>query len=537
MTIPNDGDFPYTTDDVSERRLVRNSIEDQIRHVVYNGVHRPAAVIGAVPVGATLAEEVVTRMLDEGELERESDRSGPFLRLPDVEKPSELTPDDRAEIHAMARAEIESAPAVGDSTDKRAAIEETHIMTDGKPSTSERPGDDTVSGPEASKDDVAEAASEHGGMLPVDRDYDWDSHKLDPDTVAEYVEADTEYTDMIKEIEDRRETGKLPRFRAVGPTGCGKTTAGENIAVDMDAPCFIVECHDGLRPNNLLGMPTYVGNETWWVDGPVTKALLSSQERPTVLIFDEANRTTSRTLGVIMSALDHRSNVTLNARGGETVEGDPHNLITFATMNEGGDYVVNQMDVAQLRRFGNTFEAEYIGQYNLEKEAELVSERTPVTEEVATEMIRAANSVRDQADRQKSSVGMGLPTSSVLDWARTAWSYRDDDPDGGPLMKAAHRTFLNTFYSSDEEFDTVRTAIESHVRGMPLGETETTDDSIGEADPDDEAFDTSIDVSDDAFLLCEDCGFYKKASKVDDEVKMTMECPDCGDPLSPKEAR
>jgi len=104
-------------------------------------------------------------------------------------------------------------------------------------------------------------------------------------------------------------------------------------------------------------------------------------------------------------------------------------------------------------------------------------------------------------------------------------------------MKAAHRTFLNTFYTTDDEFDTVRTAVESHVRGMSLTEEDTTDGSIGVADADDEAYDTSIDVADTAFLLCEACGFYEKASVVDSDVKMTMECPDCDSPLSPKEPR
>lgn len=530
MTDTNE--FPYTSADVPDAELVRAGIKDQIRYAVYNGFTRPAEAAEYVPVGATLAQQTITEMVNNGELGESSDTHGTFLTLPDDVSTSELSDAERADVHATARAELDAAPSMGDSEDKLARVEDT--MT-GKPSTSERPGDDTISGPEASKEDVASAMSEHGGMLPVDRDYDWDEHRLDADTVADYVEADTEYSDMVSEIEDRRTTGKLPRFRWTGPTGCGKTTAGENVAVDMDAPCFIVECHDGLRPNNLLGMPTYVGDQTWWVDGPITKALLASQDRPVVLIFDEVNRTTSRTLGVIMSALDHRSSVTLNARGGETVQGNAENLITFATMNEGDNYVVNQIDVAQLRRFGNTFEADYIGQYDLDREAKLVADRTPVSKDVATELIRSANAIRDQANRQKSQVGMGLPTSSVLDWARTAWSYRDDDADGGPLMKAAHRTFLNTFYSGDE-FDTVRTAVESHVRGMELTEEGMTDE-IGVADSDDDAYDTSIDVADESYLLCESCGFYEQVSDVDDEVTMTMECPDCGDPLTPKEAR
>ena len=434
-------------------------------------------------------------------------------------------------------------------TDKKVGVEgETDTMGK-KSSVTERVGDDTVSGIEASEEDVTEAASENGGLLPVDRDYDWDLEKLDTETVAEYVESGSEFSDMMREIRDAKETEKLPRFRFVGPTGCGKTTAGENVAVELDAPCFTIECHDGLRPNNLLGIPTYVGDETWWTDGPVTKALLSSKEQQTVLILDEVNRTTSRTLSVIMSVLDHRCNVTLNARGGEVVSGNPYNLVVFATMNEGDGYIVNNIDKAQLRRFGNTSPADYIGRNDVNREAHLVEYRTPIGNDVdspkdtdfdsyepssvAREVVKAANSIRDQADRQKSDIGMGLPTSSVLDWCRTAWTYRDDECEGGPLIKAAERSFIKVFYEDTE--DKVKTAIESHVRGMNIGDSETGGDTTAPS-PADPAYKSEIEVSDESYLMCGSCGFYEKVKNAEDDVVISMECPDCSSPLDPKES-
>lgn len=442
--------------------------------------------------------------------------------------------------------------------------------TEKKPATDERADDDTVGGIEASEEDVKAAARDHGGQIPVDRDYNWETEKLAPETVANYVDSNGEMADIRREIDARAEIEKLPRFRMTGPTGCGKTTCGEALAVEKDAPTFMIECHEGLRPNSLLGMPTYVEGETMWVDGPLTKALLASKAAnrdetdfdEVFLIFDEVNRTTARTLGVVMSALDHRGEVTLNARGGETVKGDPMNLVVVSTMNEGSGYVTNQMDRAQKRRFGNTYPVDYIGVHDADKEVRLLSRETMVGNNTARDMVQAANEIRNLADDKSSNVDMGIPTGTMLDWAKTAWAHRDEDCAGGPLMKGARRAVLETFYDEGtEEYDTVHSTIESAVRATELrtepeeddegdsdlddfgfDESESDDDSgtdaIGDADRDDDAYDTEIDVSDDRFLVCDECGEWMPETEADEETLATMTCPSesCDSTLSTADA-
>ena len=525
---------PDTDETLTEREIATMSPEDQVRYAVRNGCHRADRIDEVTQVTTTWTKDVLDEMVEANTLVCETDNDGvPLFSFPESDRPE---PPARAEP---------------------------------KPSVGERPGDDTVDAVEADEADVAETASAHGGEIPVDRNYDWESEKLDPESVADYVDSNGEFADMLTLVERREEIDKLPRFRIPGPTGCGKTTAGEALAVELDAPCFIIECHDGLRPNNLLGMPTYVGDETWWVDGPVTKALLASQAAndPTtdfdevVLIFDEANRTTSRTLGVIMSALDHRGEVTLNARGGETISGDPMNLVTVATMNEGDGYIVNPMDRAQKRRFGNTYPVDYIGMNDVDAEVDLLAKETPIGTRVAREMVKAANEIREKAD-DSGPVEMGVPTSSMLDWAKTAWAHRDRSADGGPVMKAARETIVNTFYAENEkERNVVTTTFESYVRGMALDKKSDTDDdadedeesladlfvdddeedddALGDASEDDAAYDTEISVSSETFLMCDGtdgCGYYEEASEAPEEVVATMECPECGNDLEPVEA-
>lgn len=520
---------PMTEEPLTEREIAKMSPEDQVRYAIANGCHQPDEIGEVTQVSVGWTKDVLEEMADAGAVEQTETDDAVFFDLPEAETPELI--EGRAER---------------------------------KPSIDDRAGDDTVDGMEADEEDVKEAARDHGGEIPVDRDYDWEGEILDPDSVADYVDSNGEYADMLAEIENREVVDKLPRFRVPGPTGCGKTTAGEALSVELDAPCFIIECHDGLRPNNLLGMPTYVGDETWFVDGPVTKALLASKAAndPTTdfdevfLIFDEVNRTTARTLGVVMSALDHRGEVTLNARGGETVSGDPMNLVTVATMNEGDGYITNPIDRAQKRRFGNTYPVDYIGVNDMDAEVKLLKENTPIYENIAREMVRAANEIRKKADEDGSPVEMGVPTSNMLDWAKTAFVHKDRAAEGGPVMKAARKAVVDTFYAENErERKVVVQTLETHVRGMDVVDRSKDDDEI-ESDDDDEslgdlfgsdedddspsedddAYDPEISVSDETFLVCDECGFYEEAGAVDEEVSMTMTCPECEEKLEPMES-
>jgi MoxR-like ATPase len=240
-----------------------------------------------------------------------------------------------------------------------------------------------------------------------------------------------------------------------------------------------------------------------------------------------------------MSALDHRCQVTLDGRGGELVEGNPMNLIVFSTMNEGDGYVVNQVDNAQKRRLGNTFYTDYLGMDDVEKEAELITERTPISYDHAEILVDCANEIRQKA-QGGSAVNMGIPTSSMLDWARTAWSYKGTAPAAGPYVKAGIRTVMNPYYRGDStEEDTVETTIESHLKDLRIEEDDVDDEDLEEvadtssSDPDSEPEGT--EVSEDTWLMCETCGWYGETEEVEDEVISKMKCPDCDETLIPKD--
>ena len=55
-----------------------------------------------------------------------------------------------------------------------------------------------------------------------------------------------------------------------GPTGCGKTRFVEHMAWKLGRPLITVACHEDLTASDLVGRYLLKGNETVWVDGPLT---------------------------------------------------------------------------------------------------------------------------------------------------------------------------------------------------------------------------------------------------------------------------
>src|SRR3954470_7164947 len=57
-----------------------------------------------------------------------------------------------------------------------------------------------------------------------------------------------------------------------GPTGCGKTRFIEHMAWRLERPLVTIACHDDLSASDLTGRYLIRGDETVWMDGPLTTA-------------------------------------------------------------------------------------------------------------------------------------------------------------------------------------------------------------------------------------------------------------------------
>lgn len=301
--------------------------------------------------------------------------------------------------------------------------------------------------------------------LPVNRDYDF-SDKI-PEDIPEYKESGTERTRIMAEIRNKSQTNQLPRYLVSGDTGTGKTHLARSIAEEREAPMFVIQGKYSLDSSDLLGSPMLVNQETIWTDGVLTKALLASQEQEVVLLVDEVNRARPESKGILFSALDDRCEVVLDSRNGETIKGNPENLIVIGTINEGSDYAVQDMDKAEKRRFGRKFEVDYLGRKHPELEAEIMEERTPVFNQMASKMVQASNEIREASENPGSVIDSGIPTSALLDWSRTAHSYTEEGIEN-PVIQAGIDAVIRPVFDKDIIRDDAEDILRDYLDSAPF---------------------------------------------------------------------
>jgi nitric oxide reductase NorQ protein len=103
-----------------------------------------------------------------------------------------------------------------------------------------------------------------------------------------------------------------------GPTGCGKTRFVEAMAYDLDRPLITVACHDDLTTADLVGRYLLRGDETVWVDGPLTRAVREGA----ICYLDEVVEARQDTTVVLHPLADYRRQLPIE-RLGVTLDAAP----------------------------------------------------------------------------------------------------------------------------------------------------------------------------------------------------------------------
>lgn len=103
-----------------------------------------------------------------------------------------------------------------------------------------------------------------------------------------------------------------------GPTGCGKTRFVEAMAHDLGRSLITVSCHDDLTTADLVGRYLLRGDETVWVDGPLTRAVREGA----ICYLDEVVEARQDTTVVLHPLADHRRQLPIE-RLGVTLDAAP----------------------------------------------------------------------------------------------------------------------------------------------------------------------------------------------------------------------
>jgi len=169
-----------------------------------------------------------------------------------------------------------------------------------------------------------------------------------------------------------------------GPTGCGKTRFVEAMAHDLGRPLITVACHDDLTTADLVGRYLLKGDETVWVDGPLTRAVREGA----ICYLDEVVEARQDTTVVLHPLADYRRQLPIE-RLGVTLDAAP-GFGLVVSYNPGYQSVLKDLkDSTRQRMVAIEF-----GFPTPEAEEEIVSHEAGVDHGTAAELVRFGQAIR-----------------------------------------------------------------------------------------------------------------------------------------------
>ncbi len=169
-----------------------------------------------------------------------------------------------------------------------------------------------------------------------------------------------------------------------GPTGCGKTRFVEAMAHDLGRPLITVACHDDLTTADLVGRYLLRGDETVWVDGPLTRAVREGA----ICYLDEVVEARQDTTVVLHPLADYRRQLPIE-RLGVTLDAAP-GFGLVVSYNPGYQSVLKDLkDSTRQRMVAIEF-----GFPAADVEEEIVAHEAGVDGATAAELVRFGQAIR-----------------------------------------------------------------------------------------------------------------------------------------------
>jgi nitric oxide reductase NorQ protein len=170
-----------------------------------------------------------------------------------------------------------------------------------------------------------------------------------------------------------------------GPTGCGKTRFLEHMAWKLKRPLITIACHEDLTASDLVGRYLLKGQDTVWMDGPLSLAV----RHGAICYLDEVVEARKDTTVVIHPLTDDRRILPQEKRG-LLLEADP-NFLLVISYNPGYQSVTKDLKHSTRQRFV-ALEFSYPPP---DKEKAILIQETGVAEAEAEKLVRLAEMVRN----------------------------------------------------------------------------------------------------------------------------------------------
>lgn len=179
-----------------------------------------------------------------------------------------------------------------------------------------------------------------------------------------------------------------------GPTGCGKTRFVEYMTYKLHqspnreeegVPLITVACHEDLTASDLVGRYLLEGDETRWIDGPLTKAVKNGA----ICYLDEVVEARKDTTVLIHPLTDHRRLLPIEKRG-QIIEAADGFLLVIS-YNPGYQSALKDLKQSTRQRFV-AIEFDYPPR---ELETQVIAHESGVSHELAAELAKLGEKVRN----------------------------------------------------------------------------------------------------------------------------------------------
>ncbi|MBN2705613.1 MAG: CbbQ/NirQ/NorQ/GpvN family protein [Deltaproteobacteria bacterium] len=169
-----------------------------------------------------------------------------------------------------------------------------------------------------------------------------------------------------------------------GPTGCGKTRFVEYMAWRLRRPLVTISCHEDLFAADLIGRYLLTGDETVWMDGPLTQAVRGGA----LCYLDEVVEARKDTTVVIHPLADDRRLLPIDKRG-ELVKAHPDFQLVIS-YNPGYQSVLKDLKQSTRQRFV----AVAFDYPAPAAECAIVAQESHIASETATRLVHLAGKIR-----------------------------------------------------------------------------------------------------------------------------------------------
>ncbi len=170
-----------------------------------------------------------------------------------------------------------------------------------------------------------------------------------------------------------------------GPTGCGKTRFVQHMAYKLGRPLITVACHEDLTASDLVGRYLLKGQDTVWMDGPLTLGV----KHGAIVYLDEVVEARKDTTVIIHPLSDDRRVLPIEKKGQLIEAADEFMLVI--SYNPGYQSVLKDLKQSTKQRF-MAIEFDYPAP---DIEATVVAKEAGVTAEIAGRLVKLGGKVRN----------------------------------------------------------------------------------------------------------------------------------------------